>query len=99
MKLTSCLNIITSIAIHRFFKNHNSKLDNYIHSGPINLRQFRSSTELGEFQLGYCVGRLLTVFSKPIDNPNDNSEVRSKFWQLVKEHSLEFDDRVKNDLQ
>lgn len=85
------------ITMYRFFQNHNFNSDNYFHYNAVSLRQYRPSSEIGDQQLGYCVGALITIFQNWLDNPNDDSEVRSKFWSFVRKHALEFDDRVKND--
>lgn len=83
--------------MYRFFQNHNFNSEHFFLYNPVNLRQYRPSSEIGNQQLGYCVGVLITIFQNWLDNPNDDAEVRSKFWSLVRKHALEFDDRVKND--
>lgn len=97
--MTTCLNTVSYISLQRILKNHGDDyLDETILLNSIGLRTLRP--ELGNLQLGYCVGMLPWVFSRGdhhLDNYDDNSEVGRKFWPMAARNQREFAARVLND--
>lgn len=98
--MTSCLNTATEMAVRRLYKQHGSQLDYFFNCNAVNLRQFRSPDELGNIQLGYCVGALVSIVpDTSLLDPGDDSEVRARFWSTARESARVFDERVRGDLQ
>lgn len=82
----------------RLFKKHGSKLDYFFNFIPVDLRKFRANSVIGSIQLGNCVGGFLTIILNQFDDLIDESdEFVCKFWQVAREKTIEFEDRIKND--
>lgn len=97
--MTTCLNTVSYISLQRILKKHGDDyLDETILLNSIGLRMFRP--ELGNLQLGYCVGMLPWVFHRAdhhLDNYDDSSEVARKFWHMAARNQREFAARVLTD--
>lgn len=102
--MTSALNMLQAITIFRLYENHNLKLKKFINCVPVSLRPLRPA-EVGTYQLGNCVGGLITFIDNQFRSGGEDSTknvdeeiVRAKFWQLTREISASLEERVKNDV-
>lgn len=94
--MTTCLNMISSIAFFRLFKRHSSDLKDLLLYNAVGLRQFKREA-INDFQLGYCVGALISRVRNEFANVDDDAEVVGKFWPFAKRNADVFDERVRND--
>lgn len=96
-KLTSALNVLAAFAIFRLYHNHNARLPVSYNVIPVSFRNFRPACDIGPLQIGHCTGPLMTLVPNPLSNPNDDSELSTKFWPLAREQSVSLETRAKND--
>lgn len=97
VKITSVLNVIVAFTTFRLYHNHSTKLDLCLNGLAVSYRQLRPSTVIDPFQLGYSAGPLMVPFPNELTDPNDDSEVRTKFWPQARKQSADLDDRVRTD--
>lgn len=91
--MTSCLNLISAIAIFKLYKTHGDDLKLVLFYNPVSLRQFKPD-EISDFQLGFCVGSLFSEIANEFDDIDDDAELISKFWPLAQRNAEVFEKRV-----